>query len=728
MHKTLSLLVVSMLLFFHPVSAQYADRGSGVLKNFIWWFDWSGFTPQNGSSKTFNTADGLTVTITFSNVTGATALPNVMNTWSGAVLHFLYDFTDPAIQPALHARNTSSDTHFTLNITASRNGVPTPFTFVTADAEGSNLQEQTTVVSTGSPWTILELFRNSGQTSNPVTGCGTTTAMWTETYGGSSGIGQNPVLATEAPANGALQVDVTFAKTSQGGMAIAFGIFAPLDAGDLPASYGSASHKLSFVSGNGCNYLPPLPTISQTQTLKMGALPGDADPATNTDDNAVGADEDGVSVFPDYDGSGTYSISVGVSNTTGSDAFLSGWFDHNMDGVFNAGEAATAVVANNAASATLSWTGIPAFLPQGIVRDLAFRLRLSSDQAAVQSPAGMAIDGEVEDYLVPCSPVLINTIADQHICTGRSVQLNASGAAAYSWSPANGLSDPAAASPLASPLVNTRYTVTGRSTQGCTDTASVQVDVSPLPVFTHAPLNTAICKNDSVLLTAAGADTYSWLSETDVLLATTSSLLVKPDVSTTYKVRFTDHTCNVTDLQLVRVLVNPLPVTTVSRSNDLDCGNGQAQLNAAGGINYAWEPADGIRDASSSNQLVTPTQTTTYYVIITDINGCRKRDSVTVNVNYSGGQSLRLMPTAFTPNNDGKNDCFGLKYWGVVTQLDFSVYNRWGAMVFHTSNPYDCWDGKYLGQPQPAGTFVYQIKVASPCGDVYRKGTVTLIR
>src|SRR5690606_33977734 len=109
----------------------------GVLKNHIWWFDWAGFSLQNGASKTFNTADGLTVTITFSNVTGAIPQPSIMNTWSGAVLHFLYDFTNPAVEPALFANNTLSGTDFTVHISATRNGLPTPFTFVAADAEGS---------------------------------------------------------------------------------------------------------------------------------------------------------------------------------------------------------------------------------------------------------------------------------------------------------------------------------------------------------------------------------------------------------------------------------------------------------------------------------------------------------------------------------------------------------------------------------------------------------------
>jgi gliding motility-associated-like protein len=83
---------------------------------------------------------------------------------------------------------------------------------------------------------------------------------------------------------------------------------------------------------------------------------------------------------------------------------------------------------------------------------------------------------------------------------------------------------------------------------------------------------------------------------------------------------------------------------------------------------------------------------------------------------------------AFTPNNDGLNDCFGLKYWGRVSTLDFSVFNRHGMRVFYTTNPQDCWDGTYNGVPQPGGGYAYQIEATTTCGTIYRKGIVILVR
>jgi hypothetical protein len=92
-----------------------------------------------------------------------------MNTWSGAVLWQLYDFTDPTVKPALFSRSTLSQVSFTMNISATRGGVSTPFTLVVADAEGSDYSETTTFTTNGMAWRTIEFFRNSSQTNNPLT-------------------------------------------------------------------------------------------------------------------------------------------------------------------------------------------------------------------------------------------------------------------------------------------------------------------------------------------------------------------------------------------------------------------------------------------------------------------------------------------------------------------------------------------------------------------------------
>jgi gliding motility-associated-like protein len=799
--KKLTLFLV--LLSALRTSAQYANLGTGTLKNELYWFDWAGFTIANNATRTFTTPDGLTITITFSNVSPSVPSPSVMNTWPGAVLHFLYDFSNTAIKPAFFSTSLTVSHQFTMQITTTRGGVPTPFLFVAADAEASSDKEVTTLSTSGQPWQTLEFFRNDPViTKNPVTGCGTNNISISDTYGNISAIGQNPVMMTGSPATGTLEVKVGMNRSTLGGMGVTFALFAPIDRGDLPASYGEVQHRLNYIHNNGCNYLAPLPSLSKLTDLTIGTAAGDADPVTSTDDNTNGIDEDGITVFPTYTGGGTYTVPVPVTNATGQTAYLTGWFDYNHDGQFSPNESTTQSVTSTS-QVLLTRTGLPAILPRSSGQ--AFRFRLSTDAAATQKATGFAPDGEVEDYWVPCS-FKINTSNDTAICAGRPVPITSSGGLNYTWNTATGLSDPSTGNPVAtpaattkyivegnnydgcyakdslvitikpglvllksadttickagtaslsvsgagqyswlpgvtlaspsgdkvtvSPTVPTKYYVTATAANGCTGLDSIRVAIHPPPHFAAQAASPVSCPGKTVLLTANGGDTYAWVYNNTVWAAT-ASVSVQPAVDTIYKVAITENTCHQTDTLSIPVGVGQLPASTVTVSNAIDCSNDQARLQVTSNSaddTYAWDPALGITQLQSSTPTVTPVQPTRYYVTITNKDGCSKRDSVDVLVDFAHAKGSYAMANVFTPNGDGQNDCFGLKFWGGVKQLDFSVYNRWGGMVFHTNDPNACWDGRFQGREQSAATFIYQIRAVTVCGTVYRKGTVTLVR
>ena len=439
MKKTTLFLILCLSVI--ELSAQYATLGTGSLKDKIWWFNWNGFTLSNGASRVFTTIDGIQVTVTVSNVGGTAPVPapRVMNTWSGAVLHLLYNFTDPAIMPALFSTTPviGQSSEFTMNVTATRNGITVPFTFIAADAEGSSEFELTTLTTSGGNWKAIDFFKNSSQTGSPLTGCNTNKVVIANTYGGVASTGQNPVLATEAPASGSLQINTAFNRQGVfGGMAIAFGILAPIDRGDLPAGYGFAQHKLTYTATNSCNYQPPYPSLVQDTRLKIGTVAGDADGAQTTDDNAIGVDEDGIAAFPMYDKSGIYSLTIPVSNTTATSTWLAGWFDYNRDGNFSNSERVVVPVAVNATIVQLSWSGLPSLLAG--TGNFGFRFRLSSDKTAAESATGFAPDGEVEDYTASSGeilPVKADFILPDTVCVNTPVTItNASaGASSYFW-------------------------------------------------------------------------------------------------------------------------------------------------------------------------------------------------------------------------------------------------------------------------------------------------------
>ncbi|MEO8416474.1 MAG: gliding motility-associated C-terminal domain-containing protein, partial [Ginsengibacter sp.] len=315
---------------------------------------------------------------------------------------------------------------------------------------------------------------------------------------------------------------------------------------------------------------------------------------------------------------------------------------------------------------------------------------------------------------------------DTSICVNSSVQIFASGGNVYVWSPASSLSNPGIPNPIASPSSSTKYFVTVTGNNSCLNTDSVLVKINPLPVFSVSP-NSSVCAKNSTQLQAAGGDTYLWYPAAGLDNVNIRNPLATPAATTTYSVTIHGNACNTTGTLSTDVSVLPLPDVNASSSNDLTCSLGSSQLNATGAINYIWSPATGLNSNNTANPVAAPGNTTLYTVIGKGTNGCSASDTVTVKVNYNMN-ALYLLPNSFTPNGDGINDCFGIKYWGSVRELDFSIYNRLGERVFHTNNPAICWDGMYKGRLQDVNVFVYIIKAKTACGYIERKGTIALLK
>ncbi|HXB92435.1 MAG TPA: gliding motility-associated C-terminal domain-containing protein, partial [Puia sp.] len=330
---------------------------------------------------------------------------------------------------------------------------------------------------------------------------------------------------------------------------------------------------------------------------------------------------------------------------------------------------------------------------------------------------------------VVINPLPTVTISsDTTVCEGHPANLTASGGITYAWTALDNSVNSSGPAITPSPIVSTRYYVLVTDVNGCSSLDSVDVTAHRVPVFSVKPLNPIICINDSLQLIASGGNTYVWTDPGGQQIGQDSSIFIVPGGSGSYQVQVTDLICRQTGTLTVPVVVNLLPAIEVTKSNDLDCSHGQATLEASGAISYQWADIPGISDLTIPDPVVRPSLTTTYYVKGTDRNGCSSIDSISVLADFASDPSHYPVASAFTPNNDGNNDCFGLKNWGRVTSLEFSMFNRWGQRVFFTTDPQQCWDGTYKGIPQPAGGYAYLIKAATVCGTAFRKGVVMLIR
>jgi gliding motility-associated-like protein len=144
------------------------------------------------------------------------------------------------------------------------------------------------------------------------------------------------------------------------------------------------------------------------------------------------------------------------------------------------------------------------------------------------------------------------------------------------------------------------------------------------------------------------------------------------------------------------------------------------------GISFDWQPAINL----SSNSIKTPTFTgttdTKYTIQITDNNGCVTTDTMQVLVMKSNGL---FIPNAFTPNNNGLNDIFKPLLTGANKLNRFSIYNRYGELIFSSKQANDGWDGTYKGELVPSGVYIWMVKYIEISNKpIVEKGTVTLIR
>jgi gliding motility-associated-like protein len=100
-------------------------------------------------------------------------------------------------------------------------------------------------------------------------------------------------------------------------------------------------------------------------------------------------------------------------------------------------------------------------------------------------------------------------------------------------------------------------------------------------------------------------------------------------------------------------------------------------------------------------------------------------DSIDIYINQ---ESVLAVPNAFTPGS-GANNEFKIIKRGIATLKYFRIFNRWGNLIFETTDIDKGWNGEFKGVPQPFGVYVYQIEAVTNTGTEFQKhGNVTLIR
>lgn len=298
---------------------------------------------------------------------------------------------------------------------------------------------------------------------------------------------------------------------------------------------------------------------------------------------------------------------------------------------------------------------------------------------------------------------------------------------------------------------------------------------SQAPTANFTVSDDILCAGECVLITnnsSSNALAYSWTftgatptvyngqNPGPVCFNTAGTFTVSLTVSNTFGSNTATHTITVGEIPTVDVtLSDTLNGLTYHEIEDTVIDMYQeAYLHAEGfpvGGTLMWYPSGVIADSifgcapctgTGDSLTVTPFYDTYYVVTYTTANGCSSSDSILVNVRFANEVNIGI-PNVFSPNGDGENDYFriltnvdadqnfnnnknnGFYEGGAIAEIDVRIYDRYGKMVFRTTDPHEGWDGTYKGKTLNPASYTYYISYRRIDGKSSTlKGNVTLLR
>ena len=328
----------------------------------------------------------------------------------------------------------------------------------------------------------------------------------------------------------------------------------------------------------------------------------------------------------------------------------------------------------------------------------------------------------VADPAPVCSPSTVNI-------TAASVTAGSTNALQYTY-----WLDAAAIKSYTSPTSATSglYFIKGVDTNGCTDILPVSIIVYPKPVA-YAGNDTIICSWDYAVLRGSASSnpistlSYLWTPAGKLTNANQIITLAKATVSTEYTFTVTANygVCTATATDKIWVKMQP-PVIAFA-GNDTNVVSGMPhQLSASGGVSYLWNPSANLNNAAINNPIATVLGNTRFTVLVTDVAGCK--DTASVLLRVFNGISYQVA-NAFSPNGDGINETFRPIGVGIVATERFQVFNRYGVIMYESTNLKIGWDGNFKGIKQPIGNYVWSIRGLGRDGKMIEmKGNVLLLR
>lgn len=322
--------------------------------------------------------------------------------------------------------------------------------------------------------------------------------------------------------------------------------------------------------------------------------------------------------------------------------------------------------------------------------------------------------------------VILDAGPDTTICLTDSVMFQPTGNGLhYSWGPPELFTDNSIPNATALPIGNTLFRVS--ATVGkCSATDFINVATVPYPVANAGP-DTTICYNTPAFLNASmTASRFTWspsnrlINPASLSLSTTNLVQTTPFILTVSDVLGCPKEVSDTVLVTVREQIFPFA------GNDTIVVAGQPlQLSGSGSLQYNWSPPEAFDNAASQTPIAMLYDDERIIMRTYTPEGCEAYDTIFVKV-FKTGPDI-FVPNAFTPL--GFNPVLKPVAPGLEKLYYFSVYNRWGQLVYTTNQLNQGWDGRIKGQLQDTGSYVWMVSGIDYLGrTITKKGTAVLIR
>ncbi len=349
------------------------------------------------------------------------------------------------------------------------------------------------------------------------------------------------------------------------------------------------------------------------------------------------------------------------------------------------------------------------------------------------SPCGNVNDtATVTLYIIDSPPLTVNLNNDTTLfCPFQNLPLTASatggvaiGNYTYTWTNTTSTTNAA----IVNPTVTTTYYLT--VTDSCSNTATDSITVTIIP---YTPLqmtfnnDTTICGGNEVLLNANVTQgrpdyIYNWSPN----ISSTDTTTVTPGADITYTLTVTDACgLSITD----QVTITVYPIIADYAYNFTTNQTVQFFNQSSGAVTYEWNFGDNSFDSTSTDanpvHYYATDGTYTVTLISTNQEGCKDTTTQTLIVLPD---FYFYFPNAFTPNSNGKNDLY-MAYGVGIKSFRMRIFDRWGELIFETTDLYTGWDGTYKGKKLPGGIYPVVFDLEGYSADPKQKyGHVTLIR